>query len=189
MRTFIIFSSPSCCDKHSPRTFCRLICLHNSLFLGSYKSLLGILCCADSAVVMLLLQPHRYHKDHEGLGCSCAVLCSERHLRPISPLEGEGSALGCVLLSLPMIHWKAHFPVSQMLLGSTTCMWAEHVAHADAHYLSQELPHLHYSANPSADSKYIYLPQTCWCIKAQAGLRSWQNVPRQFIHRWDETVY
>lgn len=75
MRTFIIFSSPSCCDKHSPRTFCRLICLHNSLFLRSYKSLLGILCCADSAVVLLLLlQPHRYHKDHKGLGCSCALL-------------------------------------------------------------------------------------------------------------------
>lgn len=99
MRTFIILSSPSCCDKHSPRTFCRLICLHNSLFLKSYKSLLGIHGCADSAVVLCCY-------NHSGTiqitkDLVAPVFCSEHHLSPISPLEG-GSAFLCLRQCSPI---------------------------------------------------------------------------------------
>lgn len=101
MRAFIIFSSSLCCDMQSPHTFCRLICLCNSCFLRSFKSLLGeIHCCAGNAVVQLLLQLLEYYKDHKELDCSCVLLWTSSF--PISSLHGEGSALFCLIQCSPI---------------------------------------------------------------------------------------
>lgn len=104
MRTFIRFSSPSCCDKHSPRTFCRLICLLNSLCLMSYSH-----CWGFTAVLTLLWCCCWY--NHSGTikiskDLAAPVFCSEHYLLliPLWKKVLPSSALGSSLVTLPMIH-------------------------------------------------------------------------------------
>lgn len=101
MRTFIRFSSPSCCDKHSPRTFCRLICLLNSFCLLSYWGVTAVLtlpwcyCCYNHSGTIKIT------KDS-----AAPAFCSEHYLLPILLWKRvlPSSALGSSLLTLPMIH-------------------------------------------------------------------------------------
>lgn len=149
MRTFIRLSAPSSCDKHSPRTFCRLICLLNSLCLVSYShcwgftavlTLLWCYCCYNHSVTIKIT------KD-----LVSPVLCSEHYLLPILLWKKvlPFSALGSSPNSAHDSQWV------KTLLRSTTHTWADPGVHVSVHYTTEELPHLHYSAAPLECSEHI----------------------------------
>lgn len=158
MRTFIRFSSPSCCDKHSPRTFCRLICLLNSLCLMSYSH-----CWGFTAVLTLLWCYCCY--NHSGTikiskDLAAPEFCSEHYLLliPLWKKVLPFSALGSSLLTLPMIHSES----------DTSQIYHTHV---NIHCTSEELPHLHYSATPLECSEHVQLsgPTTDLLVHDSSG--------------------
>lgn len=168
MRTFIRFSSPSCCDKPSPRTFCRLICLLNSLCLMSYSH-----CWGFTAVLALLWCYCCY--NHSGTikitkDLVAPVFCSGHYCLPI-PLWKKvlpSSALGSSAALFWLCPW---FRVSQTLLRSTIHMWADPEVHVNVHCTSEELPHLHYSATPLECSEHVQVsgPTTDLLVQHSSG--------------------
>lgn len=169
MRTFIRLSAPSSCDKHSPRTFCRLICLLNSLCLVSYShcwgftavlTLLWCYCCYNHSVTIKIT------KD-----LVSPVLCSEHYLLPILLWKKvlPFSALGSSPNSAHDSQWVRHFSdpphTCEQTLGY---MWVFTTPLKSSHICIIQL--LHWSAVNT--SRFLDLPQTCWWIIAQDTPRS-----------------
>lgn len=146
MRTFIRFSSPSCCDKHSPCTFCRLICLLNSLCLMSYShcwgftavlTLLWCYCCYDHSGTIKITKDSvapvllwTLSSSHPPLEEGSALLCL-RQLSPILPMthsESDTSQIYHTHVSRPWgtcecsVHqWRA--PTSALFSCSIGVQW------------------------------------------------------------------